>query len=212
MHLFSHFRSPWCRKVEWSLAEMGLSHALAVEVIGLNSNDPKIGLENMKKICGTQATVPALVVGDKVLCESSAIVFYLADALSYEGAFFPKGALERATLHQWDRICDLKLGAEILSPWLRNTLFLGEGQFPDANVFKKASENFAKLEARLLDTLEKSAFLAGSDFTYADVGMSHLLVQLARVDGPQLTSATVQRWFQSCVNREAYENLAARSS
>jgi glutathione S-transferase len=211
MILYSHVRSPWCRKVEWSLAEMGLSDSLEVVVAGLTV-DEKEGVGAAKARLGVHATVPALVDGAVGITESSAIVFYLADAKNYDAPFLPRAAASRALIHQWDRVCDINLGANILSPWLRNTLFLKPGDAPDPQVFDKARENFTKLEARLADSLARSAHLAGSEFSYADVGMAHLLTQLARVDGPNVTEPKVTRWLEACTGREPYGRLANRSA
>ena len=211
MILYSHVRSPWCRKVEWSLAEMELTETLEIVVAGLTV-DEKEGVGAAKSRLGPHATVPALVDGSVGLTESSAIVFYVADAKGFEGTFFPKSAATRAVIHQWDRVCDISLGANVLSPWLRNTLFLKPGDPSDPKVFDKARENFTKLEARLLETLARTPYLAGDYFTYADVGMSHLLTQLSRVDGPKAENTRVREWQAACTNREAYVRLAGRSN
>jgi|GEM_PF-5528810 len=211
MILYSHVRSPWCRKVEWSLAEMGLSDAMEVVVAGLTV-DEKEGVGTVKARLGKHATVPALVDGDVGLTESSAIVFYLADAKNFDAPFLPRLAAKRAVIHQWDRVCDISLGANILSPWLRNSLFLKPGDAADPAVFDKARENFAKLEERLTETLARSTYLAGDAFSYADVGMAHLLAQLARVDGPKVTDATVAKWHAACTARAPYVALANRSA
>jgi glutathione S-transferase len=210
MYLYSHVRSPWCRKTEWALLEMGLASNVTVEVIGLGGVNTDEAMKSMKEKCGTHATVPALVDGDFVLTESSAVVYYLADAQDYSGAFLPTDAKMRARIMQWDRICDINLGANILSPWLRNTVFLGN-KVADPHVFQKSRENFAKLQELLQAQLSKSNFLAGDNFTYADVGMSHLLNQLARVDGPKVSDSNVTTWLEKCLSKPNYKSLADRN-
>jgi glutathione S-transferase len=211
MHLYSHIRSPWCRKVEWALVEMNLVNSLQITVIPATNPQQSEGMMAMKAVCGAHATAPSLVNGNFILSESSAIVFYLAETNKYNGSFLPNSAEEKAKIMAFDRICDITLGANILSPWLRNTMFLGDNK-PDEKVFLKAKENFEKLEPMLSETLKKSSFLCGEHFTYADVGMSHLLASLIRVDGPRLKDSKAQKWFESCVDRTAYKTLAARET
>jgi glutathione S-transferase len=209
MKLFSHARSPWCRKVDWALAEMNLTAQIPTEVISAANPAQQEGIAIMKAACGKHATVPALVDDNFILVESSAIVFYLAERFQYNGSFLPNSPQARAEAHMWDRICDINLGANILSPWLRNTIFLGNN-VADQNVFAKCKENFAKLEERLNDTLTNKKYLMGENFTYADVGMAHLLASLVRADGPQVSMPPVKTWLENCLNREAYKVLAER--
>jgi glutathione S-transferase len=210
MHLYSHIRSPWCRKVEWALLEMGLAHQVPTTVAGANGEDQKVGVTLMKEACGSHSTLPSLKMGDFVLSESTAVLFFLADELKYDGAFFPKNHRSRALIQQWDRITDINMGANILSPWLRNTVFLN-GKTADASVFDKCRENFVKLEERLVDQLAQNTHLVGSDFTYADVGMAHLLIQIKSLDGPTLQNTKAQNWLQKCAERPHYQTLSART-
>lgn len=211
MHLYSHTRSPWCRKVDWSIAEMGIQAHMTSTVLGAEGTDMKTELEAMKAKCGFHATLPTLVDGAFVLSESSSIVFYLADALSYDGPFLPRAPQLRALASQWDRIGDINLGANVLSPWLRNTTFLGEGK-PDQSAFDKAREAFSKVEARVENALAGKAFLLGDTLSFADVGLAHIFTQLHRIDGPKVTGPKVSVWLEACVTRPSYQRLAARSS
>ena len=210
MVLYSHVRSPWCRKVEWALGEMKLNEMVKTTVIGLNA-DAQQGVSEMKAACGAHATMPALKVDNFVLCESSAILFFLADELKFDGDFFPKNYKSRAIIHEWDRIADINMGANILSPWLRNTLFLN-GKDPDLSVFEKAKENFSKLEDRLDAQLSNTKWLGGDHFSYADVGMAHLSAQLKGVDGPCFTKINTQKWLDACTSRPVYVSLRDRNS
>ena len=210
MHLYSHIRSPWCRKVEISLLEMGVSQKVPTSVAGLGGVDPKIGVEEMKKACGSQATLPSLKIGDWVLSESSAIVFFLADELGYDGPYFPKDRKSRAELHQWDRIADINMGANILSPWLRNTVFLGDKP-ADPKVFEKCKENFVKLEERITQPLSQGGNLLGQQFTYADAALAHLILQLKTLDGPQLQKEQNKDWLQRASERPSFVSLSSRA-
>jgi glutathione S-transferase len=209
MKLYSHMRSPWCRKVEWALAEMNLTTKLDIEVISAKPEAQKEAMQRLKKLVGEHATVPALITDSFSLLESSAIVFYLAEKLKFNDTFLPNTAEARAEIHQWDRVCDINLGANIVSPWLRNTLFLGNN-VADSKVFEKCKENFAKLEERLGQTLQGKPYLLGSHFTYADLGTTHLFQVLGAVEGPRITQTEVLKWFKLCASREANKVLLER--
>lgn len=213
MHLYTHPRSPWCRKVDWAFAEMGVAATpgtpLETTLLPAEGEAMKEALRAMKERCGAHATLPTLVDGDFVLSESSAIVFYVADALGHDSAFLPKAPRARACVMQWDRIGDITLGANVLSPWLRNTTFLGSGTRDDA-ALAKARTTFEAAEARLAEALERRAFLASETFSFADVGPAHILAMLARLDGPQAKHPAVQRWLSACLERPAYVHLAGR--
>jgi len=190
---------------------MGVADALETTLIQADGPNMKSEVEAMKAKCGAHATLPSLIDGTFVLSESSAIVMYVADARGYDAPFLVREPRGRALVHQWDRIGDINTGANVLSPWLRNTVFLGQGVRDEA-ALDKARENFGKLEARLAATLETQAFLASDAFTFADVGPAHILTQLARVDGPKATNPSVVRWLETCTARPHYVRLASRSS
>ena len=211
MDLYTHTGSPWCRKVDWALLEMGLSDKVHSHVAGMNGTDAKPVVEKMKAECGPHSTLPSLKIGDWVLTESSSIVYFLADEFNFEGPFLHKNAQKRALTHQWDRIADINLGANVLSPWLRNTIFLN-GKTADSAVFEKAKENFVKIEDRLVAQLNTTSFLGGSQFSFADVSIAHLLTQLASMDGPSLKSEKALNWLQKCVERPHYIALTKRNS
>lgn len=117
----------------------------------------------------------------------------------------------RATIHEWDRIGDIVLGAGVLSPWLRNTTFL-KGNPPDEAALAKARETFAKFDERIHDRLSQCSFLAGPHLTYADVGVAHLLTQLKSVGGPEVTAAVSQKWLEFCTGRASYVGLNQRNA
>jgi glutathione S-transferase len=213
MHLYTHPRSPWCRKVDWAFAEMGIAHSpttpLETTLVPAEGDAMKEAVRAMKERCGAHATLPTLVDGDFVLSESSAIVFYMADARGHNSAFLPKAPKERARIMQWDRIGDITLGANVLSPWLRNTTFLGAGTRDEA-VLAKARTTFEATEARLAEALGAHTFLASDSFTFADLGPAHILAMLARLDGPRAKHPAVERWLSACLDRPAYVTLANR--
>lgn len=225
MHLYTHPRSPWCRKVDWAFAEMDLAKRegfkMEVTLLPAEGEAMKAALRAMKERCGAHATLPTLVDEDAlaqgnvsgkfVLSESSAIVFYMADKLAIDSAFLPKSPRERARVMEWDRIGDIMLGANVLSPWLRNTVFLGSGVRDEA-VLAKARTTFESAEARLAEALERHPFLASSAFSYADVGPAHILAMLAQLDGPRVKHPAVERWLSACIERPAYVQLANRSA
>jgi glutathione S-transferase len=211
MLLYSHTRSPWCIKLEWGLAEMGVSVRVPTTVLGLDDGASPTAMAEFKEACGKHATLPALKIDSWVLCESSAIFYYLADELDYSGSFYPRDFRGRATVQEWDRIGDILLGAGVLSPWLRNTTFLS-GKEPDEAALAKARETFAKLDERISERLSQMPFLGGSHFSYADVCMAHLLTQLKSVGGPQVSTPESKKWFEHCTGRASYVALCQRNA
>ena len=142
------------RIARWMLEETGVPYD--VEVLTF---DDSIRSETYRAV-NPMAKVPAIRHGDVVVTEAAAICAYLADAFPEAGLAPPAG--ERGAYYRW--------------------LFFGAGPFEAATVnrmlgFEVSSEQEGMVGygslGRVLDTLEGtlegSAYIAGEEFSAADV-------------------------------------------
>jgi glutathione S-transferase len=149
------------RKVLWTCDLLDLQWTL--EPWGSGVRDPRVP-EFMA--LNPNAQVPVLRDGDAVLWESNTICRYLATKAG-DTPLLPADALARARVEQW-----MDWQATELNPAWRAafmTLMRGSDQFDAAAVAASAQDwngKMAILDAQLART---GAFVAGADFTLADV-------------------------------------------
>ena len=179
--LITMYGSPWSERVRWALAFKGLPYEK-------ENYQPGVDEEKIKKLTG-QALVPVLVVGGKVIPDSTAILEWL-EASSPEPALLPRSARDRAQVTLWE---ELMIG--VLGPHGR-TLIIGrelrinnpEAQ-RDAKYFAEKyghspyMEEQARLTLRrvllsLTQTLNGRQYLVGDAFTRADLTTAAMLMLL----------------------------------
>src|SRR5215472_1232012 len=99
--MISMYGSPWSERVRWALAFKGMKYEK-------QNYEPSVDEERVKKLTG-QAMVPVLIVDDKVIPDSSAILEWL-EKTRPEPALLPKSARERAIVTLWEELALNALG------------------------------------------------------------------------------------------------------
>ena len=176
MILFGVSMSPFVRKVLAYAAEKGI--ALELRQVGLGSTDPDfLAASPFRKI-------PALLDGDYMLADSSAIVQYL-EASHPEPALLPADPKLRGKVIWFDEFSDtITVGCfgklffnRIVSP-----RFLGKPGNLEVADAAEATE-MPPILAYLESVIPPSGFLVGDRLTLADLAVASPFVNLAHAGG-----------------------------
>src|SRR5215471_10762389 len=187
----------------WILEEMGAPYRLiekstraedlqTAEYLRLNPN----------------ARIPTLVDGDLVLWESMAINLYLAQ--KYEGLMRYGGPEVLGLAAQWSFWAMLEMEALLLD-LLNHRAVLPE--FARDASYAERDELLLKKPLRVLnEALARRDYLAGNNFTVADLNVAGILVwgkmgRLNLSDYPPVT-----RWLGACLARPAYARVRDRAN
>ena len=148
--------------------------------------------------------VPTLIDGDgPPLFETGAILRYLAGQYAPE-SFWPTDAVQRAQTDKWTEWAKINIALKFTAPvfWLvvRTAPSSQNPETIAANL--KILEKYLRIADERLGTHQ---YLAGSDFTLADIQMGHCLyryydIAIERPDLPNL-----RRYFDRLSSRPAYK-------
>src|SRR5215467_12109850 len=154
------------------------------------------------------ARIPTLVDGDLVLWESMAINLYLAQ--KYEGAMHCAGPEVLGLAAQWSFWAMLEMEALLLD-LLQHRAVLPEFA-RDASYAERDELLLKKPLAVLNDALAGRDYLAGNNFTVADLNVAGILVwgKMGRLNLSDYPAVT--RWLGACLARPAYARVRDRAS
>ncbi|CEJ81526.1 hypothetical protein VHEMI01647 [[Torrubiella] hemipterigena] len=150
--------------------------------------------------------VPVIRDGDdEPLFESSAIVRYLAAKYGSD-AFWPKDPAKRAQVDKW-------------AEWAKTNVFLGF----TAPIFwpvvrtPKSKQNPEQIRGaiasldKFLDIAEtelsKKTFLAGEEFTLADIQLGHALFRYFDIDIERKKRPNLERYYETLKGRKAFQDM-----
>ena len=148
--------------------------------------------------------VPTLTDGDEPpLFETGAILRYLAGQYAPE-SFWPTDAVQRAQTDKWTEWAKINIALKFIAP----VFWLVVRTAPSRQNPETIAANLKILEKYLRiadDRLGTQQYLAGSDFTLADIQMGHCLyryydIAIERPDLPNL-----RRYFDRLSSRPAYQ-------
>jgi glutathione S-transferase len=165
MKLYDGGRAPNPRRVRIFLAEKGI--AVPTEQVDLGAlqqrSDAYTAINPMQR-------VPALVLDDgTVIAESIAICRYF-EALKPEPALFGRGPLGQALVEMWNRRAELHLLFPVASVFQHLHPAMKIMIDPQVPEWGEANKPRAMAFLQFLDReLESRPFLAGDDFTVADI-------------------------------------------
>ncbi len=195
--LYGTWRSRTWR-VLWMLAELGLPYehvetdtesgaTRAPELLRLNPN----------------GHVPVLVDGDVVLYESLAINLYLARR--YGPSLWPHTIADEGRALQWTLWTVTELEPPLFTVLKQRTVVPEAERDPALEA--AAAAHFPTPVAVLDGALAARPWLAGDDFTVADLNVASVLAW-APLAGLRLGAASHARaWLRRCVSRPAFERL-----
>lgn len=186
------------RKVLWTTAVLGIDFEL-IEAGGAFGvvDTPEFGAMNPNRL------VPVIDNDGFVLWESHSIIRYLANEFDDVGALYPTLAQPRAEVDRW-----LDWLATTLQPAER-PMFLGRLRTPPEKRDWAAIEASEKALARLFtivdDRLASNRFMAGQNFSLADIPMgvfAHRYLAMPEIERPALPHLTA--WFEGLNDRPGF--------
>lgn len=146
--------------------------------------------------------VPVIADGDFVLCESMAINFYLSKK---HGKLYPSNPLDEARALQWSLWETDRLDRQIVN-YVNHTSALPEAE-RKANIAEAAWQEVVPALDVLETALAKSAWLAGPEFSVADLNVASALFRAIGVDLAKWPH--VQAWLHKCWERPAAKHARA---
>ena len=149
--------------------------------------------------------IPVLQDGDVVLFESLAINLYLAR--KYDKGLWPKRVEDEGRAYQWSIWAMTELEEPLLTA-LMHTMFLPEDQRDP----KKAAdgEQRTKTPLAVLEGQLKGDWLAGNDFTVADLNVSAVLSWAVLIGMDLSAFPKTQAWLGRCTSRPGYMRLISK--
>lgn len=184
------------RKAIFMLAETGLPH----KIIPLDLSKGEHKTPEYTRINPNQV-IPAIVDhdvagGPLTVFESGAILMYLADK---SGKLLPQSPRERALCQQW-----MFWHSATFTPGVIPLHMMAQGRLAKEPAAEQAALARAKVLYGMLDTrLGQSAYLAGNEFSLADVMMAPMLTRRTW-HGVDLNDVpNVKRWFEAVTARPA---------
>lgn len=153
----------------WCLAELDLPHERfdAGLMYGVNNTPEYLEMN-------PNGTVPTLIDGDgPALWESGAILRYLANTYA-DDKFWPRESLLRADIDRWAEWSKVSVQMNFNAPIFWPVVRLSPEK-TDEDKLKIAISFFEKKLGIAQNKLRHHQFLAGDDFTLADIQFGHIL-------------------------------------
>ncbi|WIJ26104.1 glutathione S-transferase family protein [Devosia sp. RR2S18] len=182
------------RKVLWALDELGLEYEQ--EDWGLPLRDPKVP-EFLA--LNPNGQVPVLVENNFALWESNAILIYLAER---ESILLPDQLEERAVALQW-------LGwqaSELNVPWGYAVMALirkAPGFDDPAKITESMGKWSAKMEILEAQLARGEGFIAGSEFTIADIVLGLSIHRWMEIPAEKQEFPAIRRYYEVLKARPA---------
>ncbi|MBX2823857.1 MAG: glutathione S-transferase N-terminal domain-containing protein [Gammaproteobacteria bacterium] len=185
--------------VMWCIGELGLEYQRidAGHRFGVVDTDEYA-------ILNPNRTVPTLEDGDHPpLWESGAILRYLANTRA-EGAFWPADPWQRADVDRWAEWSKINFAMRFSVPVFWAVVRTAPAK-RDLHAVAGAMAELARYTTIAENRLRDHDFLAGNDFTLADIQFGHLLyryfdIEIERPDLPALAA-----YYQRLTERETYQ-------
>ena len=201
--LFGRATSSNVQIAAWALHELNLDHR-RLDVGGSfgGTDTPDFRAMNPNGL------VPVLRDGDLAMFESAAILRYLGAAYG-DDAFWPKDPKARAALDQWAEWSKTTFTAAM------TPLFMGTIRTPpskqDPAAITRAAEAIRPV-AKMLDArIGAGPWLAGDDFTFADVAFGPQLYRYFTLPFDRADTPALSAWYDRMQARPDYRDHAAVS-
>ena len=148
-------------------------------------------------------TVPVLRDGaGEPIWETGAILRYLA-ARYGSAPFWPRDGVARARIDQWAEWAKINITLGFTAPIFWRVVRTAPAKQDPVAI----SQAVAKLD-KLLDIAEaqlsRAAFLAGDDFTLADIQFGHVLFRYFDIPIARQPRPTLRRYYESLATRPAF--------
>lgn len=193
--------STCCRTVSATLEELGQTYEFqVVDFPTIKSADYLANLQPFGQI-------PVLIDGDFKLYESRAIIRYLADKHKADHLYPSSDLRKRALVEQWLSV-NQSNASPVTDIVVEFKFKVHRGQTPDRSKIPDLQAKLDVFLAILDKQLESNAFIAGSDFTLADISFyayNHELLLLPDFKDSFNSFKHVQRWWNDVSNRQSWK-------
>ncbi len=182
--------------VMWTIGELELAHERLDYGHRYGGTDTPEFLE-----MNPMGRVPAMRDGDVVMFESGAIVRYLSARYGNE-AFWPADPAARAPLDIWAEWTKVTLAPAFAQPifWQLLRHPAGEG----GESVQAAAENLMPLITMLDHRLGEGPWVAGEEFTFADIFTGHLLYRYQTLVFDKTRSPRLDAYYARLTMRPAF--------
>ncbi|TXI73753.1 MAG: glutathione S-transferase [Limnohabitans sp.] len=195
LHIWGRITSLNVRKVVWAAQECGVpfQRTDAGRAFGIVQTDAY-------KALNPNALVPTLEDGELVLWESNVIVRYLLAKYGPEG-MYPTDLAARFDAERWmdwQQTTLNRAGSAAFMQWIRTA--------PEQRDMAAIAASVAATEPllRQLDAhLQKKPFMAGSEFTMADIPIACEVHRWVNLPQPHPALPALERWYQTVSTRPA---------
>jgi glutathione S-transferase len=195
LHIWGRLSSLNVRKVVWAAQEVG---------VPFTRTDAGMAFGVVKtpeyRALNPNSEVPTVQDGELVLWESNVIVRYLC-AKHTEGTLYPTDLAQRFDAERWmdwQQTTFNRAGGAAFVQWIRPPVAQRDSVAIGTSV--AATE---PLLALLDAHLSKRAFLAGDQFTMADIPLGCDVQRWYGLPQPRPALPNVERWLQSLLQRPA---------
>ena len=196
--------SPNARRVEIFLKEKGVEiPRVTVDIRAAENLTPEFLAKN------PAGRVPVLELDDgSFISESVAISRYL-EALHPEPCLFGKGPEEAARVEMWNRRAELNFGLNTAMAFRNSSGFFKDRETCVEEWGRVAAEEAKDKLGMFEDQLGKTAYLAGENFSIADIsfgvfyGFSEMVEKMAGVDFER-GRPNLKRWYGELESRPSF--------
>ncbi len=182
----------------WCIGELGLDYTRhdVGHVHGGNDTPEFLAMN-------PNGLVPVLRDGDgPALWETGAILRYPASRYGNE-SFWPADPLARAEIDKWAEWAKINATLAFTGPIFWRVVRTAPSQ-QDPAAIGAAIEKFDAVLALAEAQLSRHAFLAGADFTLADIQLGHLLYRYYDIGIARPSRPHVERYYAALAERPAY--------
>lgn len=194
MRIIETRSAPNPRRVRIFLAEKGIDVPFEeIDIMADAAKAPAISALNPMQ------RVPILVLDDgTVISETVAICRYFEE-IQPEPALFGRGAVGRATVEMWNRRMELGLFGAIAHAFRHLNQKMSHLEVPQVTAWGEANKDKARSQLAMLDdALRDRPFIAGKDYSIADVTALVAIdfMKPARIEMPPGLE-NIARWRQA---------------
>jgi glutathione S-transferase len=194
--LYGRRSSSSVQLVMWAIAELGVEHERLDYGHGQNSTrtDDYLAMNPMGR-------VPVVTDGPVVMFESAAILRYLGAVYGSE-TFWPRDPAQRGPLDTWAEWGKNSFGETVLEIFAYDVRLPPETR--DPAILERATSKLIPLARMLEDRFGGGPWIAGREFTFADIACGHTLFRFFTLtwDRPQLPGLAA--YYERLQDRPAY--------
>lgn len=149
--------------------------------------------------------IPAMVDDDVTLFESVAINFYLAE--KYKKELLGTTLQEKGYVYQWSIWALAEVQPPLIEAFIQK-VFVPEDR-RDHGIIEKALNKVPALLKVLEDRLSESKYLAGNEFTLADLNTASVVTLLHHIQYDISAYKNTVNWLAVLSERDAFKRYAA---